>query len=330
MKPSLNKTAICIFALAATLANQGSLAQTKGEAIEVRLVAKEGGVSFASSGGQSATVQLEASPLLRTGDFARAEVRRTKGQSTRQSNGPEARPARGAKRSSTADLEITFGERGKVRFNAAAALVRDRRFCVVINGSLKSCSDFASSPKDSDGQVIAGLDRAEARRLTGALAKAIRSIETNLKAAERATQVASARELLEVLYRRAVRNRGPSWISGDEREAFLVRDLVDLWDRVDVAMAVGSSDAVFSSDPVAATNGLTLKGYQVDMEQERATMATANVTLRYAENAPQQVVRFILVKERGNWRIADIGNGGASLKGALQAYLRPPATPREK
>jgi len=39
------------------------------------------------------------------------------------------------------------------------------------------------------------------------------------KAAESATQVATARELLDVLYKRAVRERSPAWISGDERDA---------------------------------------------------------------------------------------------------------------
>jgi len=55
-----------------------------------------------------------------------------------------------------------------------------------------------------------------------------------------------------------------------------------------------------------------LRAYQIDMEQERPTMAIANVTLRYVGNASQQVVRYILVRERGNWRIADIGNEGES------------------
>ena len=156
---------------------------------------------------------------------------------------------------------------------------------------------------------------------------AIRSAEAAVKAAEIETRVATPRELLDLLYGRAVRNRGPDWIGGDEREAFLIRDLVDLWDRVDVARAAGNTDALLSSDQVAATNGLTLRGYQIELDQERATMATANVTVRYAEDAPQQVVRYILVKERGNWRIADIGNAGSSLKGALQAFLRLPTTP---
>jgi hypothetical protein len=62
------------------------------------------------------------------------------------------------------------------------------------------------------------------------------------------------------------------------------------------------------------------------MEQDRPTMAIANVTLRYVLNTSQQVVRYILVRERGNWRIADIGNEGESLKRSLQAFLRPSAT----
>jgi len=318
MNGSLKPASIWLLALAAILTSEGSFAQTKRDGFELRMVAKEGGVSFTLSGGPSSTVQLEPLPLLRAADFVRAEAREAKSLN------------KGSKKSRSSDLEITFNVRGKARFKAAAALDQQRQFCIVNAGSLKSCSDFASSQKDRNDQslVLSGLDRAESQRLASSLTSAIRSVEAANKAAESATKVATARELLDVLYKRAVRERSPAWISGDEREAFLVRDLVNLWDKVDVAQAAGDGGAIFSSDPVAATNGLTLRGYQIEMEQERATMATANVKLRYAENAPQQVVRYILVRERGNWRIADIGNEGDSLKGALQAFLRPPGTPR--
>ena len=314
MNKSSNRVSVCFLALAAVLASQSALAQQKRDGIEVRLVAKEGGVPFTWSAGQTSTVALEPLPLLRAGDFARAE----------------ARPDKGSKKSSSSDLEITFSERGKARFSAAAALDRERKFCIVSAGSLKHCSDFGSSQQDRNDQslIVSGLDRNEVRRLAGSLTSAIRSVETAVKTAETETKVETARELLDVLYKRAVRNRGPSWISGDEREPFLVRDLVNLWDRVDVAQAAGNRDAIYSSDPVAATNGLTLRGYQIDLEQERPTMAIANVTVRYGGNAPPQVVRYILVRERGNWRIADIGNEGESLKAALQAFLRPAGTPR--
>ena len=320
MNTSLNQVSIWFLALAVILTSESSVAQSKRDGIELRLVGNEGGLPYSFSGSQPSTVKLEPLPLLRAGDFVRAEARAAKSSD------------KASKKSSGFDLEITFSERGKARFNAAAALGRQRRFCIVSAGSLKNCSDFVSSQKDRNDQglVLSGMDRGESQRLAGSLATAIRSAEAANKAAESATQVATARELLDVLYKRAVRERSPAWISGDEREPFLVRDLVNLWDKVDVAQAAGNGDAVFSSDPVAATNGLMLRAYQIDMEQERPTMAIANVTLRYVGNASQQVVRYILVRERGNWRIADIGNEGESLKGNLQAFLRPPGTPREK
>jgi hypothetical protein len=316
MKPSLSQTSILFLALGGILASQSALAQPNRHPIEVRFVAKDGGVPFTFSSGKLPAVKLEPSPLLRTVDFVRAE----------------ARAVKNSNKSSRYDLEIVYSDKGKARFNAALALGRERKFCVIIAGRLKKCSDFGSSQKDlhDQGQVISGLDRGESLRLASTLEGAIRTASAEITAAERATKVASARELLDVLYKRAVRERGPDWIGGSEREAFLVRDLVDLWDRVDVAMAAGNRDALLDSDPVAATNGLRLRTYQIEMEQERATMATANVTLRYAERAPQQMVRYILVKERGNWRIADIGNEGESLKGALQAFVRPPAVQKEK
>src|SRR5262249_10488756 len=158
--------------------------------------------------------------------------------------------AKNASKSGSFELEIVLSERGKTRFNAAAALGRDRKYCVVAAGSLRNCSDFTPSEKSRSDQslVATGLDRGEARLLAGSLESAIRSEEAAVKAAEIETRVVTPRELLDLLYGRAVRNRGPDWIGGDEREAFLIRDLVDLWDRVDVARAAGNNDTLLSSD----------------------------------------------------------------------------------
>src|SRR5262249_17893262 len=107
----------------------------------------DAGVVFTSSRGPSSTIQLERTPLLRAGDFARAE----------------ARSAKNASKLGTFELEIVLSERGKTRFNAAAALGRDRKYCVVAVGSLRNCSEFAASEKSRADQSLAvtGLDRGE-------------------------------------------------------------------------------------------------------------------------------------------------------------------------
>src|SRR4051794_2080550 len=211
MKPSLNRTSIRFLALAATLASQSALAQPNRNPIEVRFVAKDGGVPFTFSSGRFPAVKLEPLPLLRAVDFVRAE----------------ARAVRNSKKSGSYDLEIVYSDRGKARFNAALALDRQRKFCIIIAGRLKQCSDFGSNQKDlhDQGLIISGLDRGESHRLAGTLGGAIRTASAEITAVERATKVASARDLLDVLYKRAVRERGPDWIGGSEREAFFVRDL---------------------------------------------------------------------------------------------------------
>src|SRR3954468_18152716 len=120
---SLKQVSIWFLALVAILTSESSVAQSKRDGLELRLVAKEGGVPFSFSGNQSSTVKLEPLPLLRARDFTRAEVREAK-NSDKNSN-------KGSKKSRSSDLEITFSERGMARFNAAAALDRQRQFCVV-------------------------------------------------------------------------------------------------------------------------------------------------------------------------------------------------------
>ena len=65
MNTSLNQVSIWFLALAAILTSESSVAQSKRDGIELRLVAIEGGLPFSFSGRQPSTVNLEPLPLLR-------------------------------------------------------------------------------------------------------------------------------------------------------------------------------------------------------------------------------------------------------------------------
>jgi hypothetical protein len=120
-----------------------------------------------------------------------------------------------------------------------------------------------------------------------------------------------------------VENDSPNWLDGEERDTFFDRSLVALWQKVDAVVAAGNEDEILDADPVAATNGLTLKRFALKVERASARRATVAVTVGYAEKAPRQIVRYDLVREREGWRIADIRNQDSGLRAALQDFIAP-------
>jgi len=275
--------------------------------IEVRLEAKAEGESFTlASGGK---VKLEADPLLLTRHFSGVARERRKNP-----NLP-----------GTVDLELLYEPRGAARFVTAAKVFRDRRYCLMLDDIVQSCAAFPPAQKEAyeRGQFLSGVAETEANRFGQQLASVIRKAQSAVKAAERDVSGASPRALLEGLYRRAVKAKQPDWLDGERRGAYFGADLLDLWDRVDLAQAGGNREAPLDADPIAATTSMTLKSAKVGqtkLSKEDRTRATVEVTLTYKEPTVPHPVLYRMVREKGRWRIEDIGYND-TLSRQLKAYL---------
>lgn len=275
--------------------------------IEVRFEAQDGGEAFNFAGGTR--VMLEPVALLEPRHFATVEVRPTSNPNT----------------PGTFEIEVVAGERGRKRLQAGAGYERQRRTCLLLDGVVQTCSGFAPAPKRiyDRGQVIYSPSNGAARAIAARLEQAISEDIKAERALAIETRTADPRRLLDQLYRQTLKAGGSSWIDDQGRTAYLSNDLVELWDEVDARIASGMNEVVIDADPVAATNGLEMKSYRIVAVRETATRAKATVTVGYGpRHAPRQV-EYALVRERGHWRIADIGTGMNSLKAALTRFARP-------
>lgn len=292
------------------LATIAAHAATKAPAaFEVRLEARQGGEPFSFADGHK--VMLEPVALLEPRHFSSIEMR-----GTRNPNTP-----------GTFEIEAVHSERGRQRLQAAAGFARERRTCVLRQGVVQSCSGFAPAPRHiyDRGQVMQVPSQSEARAVAARLERAIAADRASEHALTAQTQVATPRQLLDLLYRRTLKAGGSTWFEDGGREAFLSRSLVELWDKADARIASGDNDAVLDADPVAATNGLELKSYRIAFVSQTATLARARVTVGYGSGATSRHVGYSLVRERGHWRIADIGTGASSLKASLARFVDAPA-----
>ncbi len=305
----MDRRTILVMATLALL-TAGAEAASAGSApqgIQVHLVAKQDGTPFAYADGTKR--ELVSFPLLQRTHFARVEVRPT---SNRNNPG-------------LWQVEVVYNARGRAAFLAAGEADRDRTYCIVVGRTIDSCPAFPPPQKGlyERGQILMDRSEAEARRLAAGL----RTWLAQLALMERATERASRhgpRALLEALYRRAVKEQSPDWLDGEEREAFLSRDMVALWEKADAVRAAGNSDALLDYDPVAATNGLELKGYRIAVEEQRAGRARARVALTYKDSDHRGGVAYDLVEQGGRWRIAEIGEGDNSVGAALRSFIAPP------
>lgn len=275
--------------------------------IEVRLEAKTDGESYAFAGG--GTVKLEADPVLMARHFAGIARERRKNP-----NLP-----------GTVDLELVYEARGAARFALAAKAFRDRRYCLMLDDIVQSCAAFPPPQKDiyTRGIFISGVAESEANRFAQRLTATMRKAQGATKSAERSVSGGSPRALLDGLYRRAVKSKQPDWLDGERRGAFFASDLLDLWDRVDLAQAGGNKEAPLDADPIAATTSLSLKAFRVGptkQSKEDRTRATVEVTLTYKEPTAPNPVLYRLVREKAGWRIEDIGYND-TLSRQLKAYL---------
>lgn len=279
--------------------------------IELRLEAKSDGVGYKYADGTER--QLERWTVLRTADLARAT----------------ARPTRNPNNRGEYEVELLYSRAGAMRYVTVGDADRGRSYCVLVDDVIDHCAAFPPEQKAIYDRGDRLMDRPSdaARKLARRIDEAIRAIAAERRQAEQAARRGPA-ALLGRLYRRARGNHTPQWIEGEEREEFLSSGLRELWNKADAAQRSGNSDQLFDHDPVAATNGLTMRRFAIGRPSQTAKRATADVVVGYAETATKQTVRYALVREPGGWRIDDIGNRDWSLRNALTAFVAVPGPPQ--
>jgi hypothetical protein len=273
--------------------------------VEMRLEAKghDGAVHKFADGTERL---LERWTVLRTADFTRAVASPTLNQ-----NAP-----------GMYEVDLLYTRPAAARFIALGDADRERSYCLLLDGIIEHCAAFPPEQKaiyDRGDRLMADRTPAAARDLAGRINRAIGAQRGERRRVEQAAR-RGPRALLALLYRRSRANHEPLWIDGEERTGFLSDSLQALWDKVDAAQRAGNHDEIYDADPIAATNGLSLGSFRISVGQLTPTHAEADVLVGYAEPAPTQTVRYVLVRERGGWRIDDIGNRDWSLRRALAAF----------
>ncbi|HLW91167.1 MAG TPA: hypothetical protein VKS78_07690 [Roseiarcus sp.] len=124
------------------------------------------------------------------------------------------------------------------------------------------------------------------------------------------------------------------WLSAAKRGAWFSRDLTALWSRCD-ASARKANDKVGPLDADVATNSQmgweAFKGFTVSVVSQADGLAVVNAKLEPGPNtgprkASDNVVRYDLIQEGGDWKIDDvhstIDGKPWSLRDLLKDYLK--------
>ena len=133
-----------------------------------------------------------------------------------------------------------------------------------------------------------------------------------------------AMAVIEKIYALAVQDKGPSWIYPGEREEYLSKSLVDLWNHADAARPDDDELGAIDFDIVTDTNGMTLGSYSAVNAHENADRAAIDVTLNYSDAAPDQQpghVHYEFVREDGAWMIDNITAPNWDLRQMLENYI---------
>jgi len=164
--------------------------QSKRDGIELRLVVMKAACHIFSAVDRPPSNSSPCRCCARVISFVRGARRQEFGQASKKSSGSilKSLSASGARPAS-----MRGGSRRHAGFASSAP-------------EPENCSDFVSQARRTATTKAWSIRHGsrESQRLAGSLTIAIRSAEAPNKAAESATQVATARELLDVLYKRAV------------------------------------------------------------------------------------------------------------------------------
>jgi hypothetical protein len=136
---------------------------------------------------------------------------------------------------------------------------------------------------------------------------------------------ATPADILNRIYREAVKGTTSEWLEPSRRGQYLSKSLLALWAKADARKPPDGDVGAIDFDLTTDTNALELKSFRIKSENESPTAATLSVSLAYRTpyvRPDPAVVTYDLVREDGHWRIDEIRSKRWSVRDLLQHWLK--------
>jgi hypothetical protein len=142
--------------------------------------------------------------------------------------------------------------------------------------------------------------------------------------AREAISAAPPAEILDGIYRDAVKGATSDWLEPARRSQYLSKSLLALWARSDAKKLPDGDVGAIDFDLTTDTNALELDSFRIKPETESPTAATLSVSLAYRKpyvRPDPAIVTYDFVREYGHWRIDEIRTRRWSLRDLLHHWL---------
>jgi hypothetical protein len=136
--------------------------------------------------------------------------------------------------------------------------------------------------------------------------------------------VAKPTEILDQIYREAVKGTTSDWLEPARRGQYLSKSLRSLWSKADAKKPPDGDVGAIDFDLTTDTNALELESFRIKSEKESPTAATLSVSLAYRKpyvRKDRAVVTYDFVREDGRWRIDEIRTKRWSVRDLLRHWL---------
>ena len=140
----------------------------------------------------------------------------------------------------------------------------------------------------------------------------------------REASAASPMEILNRIYREAVKGATSDWLEPARRGQYLSKSLLALWARSDANKPPEGDVGAIDFDLTTDTNALELESFRIKPEKESLTAATLSVSLAYRKpyfRPDPAIVTYDFVREEGRWRIDEIRTKRWSVRDLLRHWL---------
>jgi hypothetical protein len=146
----------------------------------------------------------------------------------------------------------------------------------------------------------------------------------NDAAVAREASAATPAEMLNQIYREAVKGTTADWLEPSRRGRYLSKSLLALWTKSDAKKPGDGNVGAIDFDLTTDTNALELESFRIMSERESPRAATLSVSLAYRKpyvRPDPAIVTYDFVREDGRWRIDEIRTKRWSVRDLLQRWL---------
>jgi hypothetical protein len=143
-------------------------------------------------------------------------------------------------------------------------------------------------------------------------------------AVAREARAATPAEILNRIYREAVKGTTSDWLERSRRGQYLSKSLLALWAKCDAKKPPDGDVGPIDFDLTTDTNALELTSFRVMSDKESPTAATLSVSLAYRKpyvRPDPAIVTYDFVREDGHWRVDEIRTRRWSVRDLLRHWL---------